>query len=153
MTCHICSWESGNSDFRFIRQTNYWRVVLASNQALLGRCVVHLLRHEPRLSGLTSEEHSDWFSLVKSFETALHSVFNPTLFNWSCYMNHAYRENLPNPHVHWWVVPRYSHPIEFLDMQFEDPDFGNPYAHSRHIELSEDQYKDISGMITEALQI
>jgi ATP adenylyltransferase len=153
MTCTICSWDTGKSDFRFIYQTTYWRVVLASNQALLGRCVVHLLRHEPRLSGLTSEEHSEWISLINSLETALHSAFKPTLFNWSCYMNHAYRENPPNPHVHWWVVPRYSHQIELLGMQFEDPDFGNPYDHSKRIELSDVQYKDVSGMIKEAFQI
>ncbi len=152
MTCHICSWGSGNSDYRFIYQTNYWRVVLAPNQALLGRCVVHLLRHEPRLSGLTSEEHSDWFSLVNALELALRSAFNPTLFNWSCYMNHAYRENPPNPHVHWWVVPRYDHPIELLGMHFEDLDFGSPYDHSRLIELSEAKYKDISRMILETFR-
>jgi len=153
MTCHICSWDPGDSEYRFIYRSNYWRVVLAPNQALLGRCVLHLLRHEPQLSGLTSAEHSDWFTLVNALELALNSTFNATLFNWSCYMNHAYRENPPNPHVHWWVVPRYDHPIELLGKQFEDPDFGTPYDHSRWIELSDVEYKEITSRIIEALQV
>ncbi len=152
MTCQICSWDSGNSDHKFIYQTNYWRVVLAPNQALLGRCVLHLLRHEPQLSGLTTAEHSDWFTLVKALEAALRSAFNSTLFNWSCYMNHAYRENPPNPHVHWWIVPRYDHPFDLLGMQFADPDFGSPYDHSRRIELPDVAYKEIAYRIIEALR-
>lgn len=44
MTCPICTWSPDNQDYRFLYETKFWRVVLAPNQCLVGRCVVHLKR-------------------------------------------------------------------------------------------------------------
>jgi ribonuclease HI len=51
-------------------------------------------------------------------------------------MNHAYRNDPPNPHVHWWGVPRYNHAVVIDEWVFEDPQFGNPYDHYRWIKSS-----------------
>jgi diadenosine tetraphosphate (Ap4A) HIT family hydrolase len=133
--CPICSWSPDNPNYSFVYESNLWRVVLAPNQWLVGRCVVHLKRHSGDLADLTQEELIEWLTVVRTLEAALRSAFGAALFNWSCYMNHAYREPVPNPHIHWWAVPRYDHQVTIGDRVFEDPDFGNPYDHYRWLEV------------------
>jgi hypothetical protein len=58
-------------------------------------------------------------------------------------MNLSYRENPPQPHIHWWAVPRYNHPVTVGTMVFTDPDFGSPYDHGRWLEISPDIRKQI----------
>jgi diadenosine tetraphosphate (Ap4A) HIT family hydrolase len=93
--------------------------------------MIHLKRHAGDLADLTQAEIIELFRLVKNFEDALRQAFDATMFNWSSYMNNAYKETPPNPHVHWWAVPRYDHIVEFDGRTFEDPNFGNPYDHGR----------------------
>lgn len=63
-------------------------------------------------------------------------------------MNHFYRENSPNPHIHWRAVPRYKHSVTIDDWTFENPDFGNPYNHDRWLRVP----KKIQPQIAERLQ-
>jgi len=83
------------------------------------------------LADLTEDELLEFLSIVKQVEASTKLAFGTTMFNWSCYMNHSYRESPPNPHIHWWAVPRYDHTVEFSGLSFEDPHFGNPYDHYR----------------------
>ena len=151
MECAICAWKPDNLQYRFIYETKLWRVVLAPNQCLVGRCVVNLKRHSGNLAELTKEEILDWLDLVKNHETALQDAFGATMFNWSCYMNHAYRENMPNPHIHWWAVPRYNHIVSIGSWSFEDPQFGNPYSHDRWLEVPMDIHQQIGEQIRSAV--
>ena len=131
MNCPICSWTPDNPDYLVLLETHYWRICLAPNQSLLGRCVIHLRRHTGDLADLTEDELLEFLSIVKQVEASTKLAFGTTMFNWSCYMNHSYRESPPNPHIHWWAVPRYDHTVEFSGLSFEDPHFGNPYDHYR----------------------
>lgn len=151
MSCSICSWSSDNPEYRFLHESKYWRVVLAPNQSLLGRCVVHLKRHAGDLAALYDEEVLEWLEVVRTMETALRSAFNATMFNWSCYMNHAYREVEPQPHIHWWVVPRYKQPVQIGDRMFEDPHFGNPYDHARWVKVPIKLHQEIADQIQQAI--
>ena len=135
MTCDICAWTPEPPNFTFVHETALWRVVLPLNQCLLGTCVVSLKRHCGDLAGLTPEELVDWLKVVAVLEAALRAAFGATMFNWSCYMNFAYREPAPDPHVHWWAVPRYNHSVELGGWTFEDPEFGSPYSHARWVEV------------------
>ena len=135
MTCDICAWIPEPPNFTFVHETALWRVVLPLNQCLLGRCVVSLKRHCGDLADLTPEELLDWLKVVNTVEMALRAAFGATMFNWSCYMNFAYREASPEPHVHWWAVPRYNHAVTLDGWTFEDPDFGSPYSHARWVEV------------------
>lgn len=134
MICPICSWSSDNQDYILLRELQYWRICLAPNQSLIGTCVVYLKRHTGDLANISEPEWLEFLKVVKYVEAAMKLTFGATMFNWACYMNHAYRESPPNPHVHWWLVPRYDHAVNFEDMIFEDPHFGNPYDHDRVIE-------------------
>jgi len=153
MECPICAWSSENLEYRFVYETRLWRVVLAPNQSLVGRCVINLKRHSGDLAELTREEILDWLALVKNHETALQSAFGATMFNWSCYMNHAYRERQPNPHIHWWAVPRYNHVVTIKDMIFEDPHFGNPYDHGRWLDVPKEVHQAIAEQIRNAISL
>jgi len=147
MNCPICSWSPDNTDYLFITETQYWRICLAPNQSLLGRCVIQLKRHAGDLADLSKDELLDFLNVVKRVEMIIKSAFNATMFNWSCYMNLSYRENPPNPHIHWWVVPRYDHAVRFGERVFEDPHFGNPYDHDRWLNLSKDARDEIAEKI------
>ena len=147
MNCPICSWSSDNLDYLFLIETQHWRICLAPNLSLIGRCVTYLKRHAGNLADLTQAEIIELFRLVKNFEDALRQAFDATMFNWSCYMNNAYKETPPNPHVHWWAIPRYVHIVEFDGRTFEDPNFGNPYNHGRRFAPSHELCHDITNRI------
>jgi ATP adenylyltransferase len=149
--CPICAWTPDNAEYRFLFETRYWRIVLAPNQALLGRCVVHLKRHSGDLTDLTADELLEWLVVVQTLENALRDAFSATMFNWSCYMNLSYREERPNPHIHWWAVPRYKHPVTFGELVFDDLHFGSPYDHYRRLELPEETHRKIAEHIQQAL--
>ena len=149
MDCPIFSWSPEDEDYLFISETQHWRVCLAPNQSLLGRCVIHLKRHAGDLADLTEGELKDFLNVVKRVEDSVKSAFGATMFNWSCYMNHAYRENHLNPHIHWWAVPRYAQAVHFGGRTFEDPLFSNPYDHDRWVDLPKNLREEITKMIRE----
>ncbi len=153
MDCPICAWTPDNLAYRFLVKLAHWRVVLAPNQCLLGRCVVHLKRHAGDLVELTQEELLEWHKILKITENALQSAFDATMFNWSCYMNLSYRENTPNPHIHWWAVPRYNHKVKIAGLEFDDPDFGNPYDHYRWREVPDNIHQAIADQIKQYIEI
>ena len=149
--CGICAWTPDNPDHLFLFETRFWRIVLAPNQALLGRCIVHLKRHSGDLAGLTQDELLEWLTVVRTLENALRAAFGATMFNWSCYMNFSYRDEHPNPHIHWWAVPRYKQPVTVSEFVFDDPHFGSPYDHARRLELPAELYHNIAAQIQHAL--
>jgi diadenosine tetraphosphate (Ap4A) HIT family hydrolase len=117
----------------------------------VGRCVVNLKRHCGDISDLQPDEVLDWLNNVGLIEKALRKAFNATLFNWSCLMNLSYREYPPNPHIHWWVVPRYNHSINIDNYVFEDTKFGNPYDHSMRLDLPIDIRQNIADQILHSI--
>ena len=152
MTCPICNWSADDPDYLLVYETSLWRVVLAPNQSLIGRCVVHLRRHCGDVAETTPAELLDWLSVVKIMETGLRKAFEPALFNWSCYMNLSYRENSPDPHIHWWVVPRYNHMVRLGSLIFEDPRFGSPYDHTLMLDLPKEVRQQIAEHLRHALE-
>jgi diadenosine tetraphosphate (Ap4A) HIT family hydrolase len=138
VNCPICSWSPDNPEYLPLLETQYWRICLAPNQSLLGRCVIHLKRHTGDLANLSEEELLEFLSVVKKVEASVKLAFGSTMFNWSCYMNYSYRESPPDPHIHWWAVPRYDHTVNFCDTRFDDPHFGNPYDHHRVMNASKE---------------
>lgn len=79
----------------------------------------------------------DFAELVRKFEFTLKKSFNATMFNWACLMNDAYKNNPPNPHVHFHVRPRYNKKVDFEGAIFEDSDFAHHYNRDRKQEVPE----------------
>lgn|SRR5574341_136825 len=153
MNCPICSWSKENTDYPFIYETPCWIIKLAPNQSLLGRCVISTKRHVGDLAHLSGEEITEFLKIIQQLEGALRKAFNATMFNWSCYMNHAYRETPSNPHVHWWVVPRYRETVELEGTVFKDLSFGDPYDHAQWQEVSTELKTQIVEKIFAALPL
>lgn len=151
MACPICAWSPGSLDYPLLYETRLWRVVLAPNQCLVGRCVIHLKRHAVDLADLTEDEMLEWLTVVRTLDSALRSAFQATMFNWSCYMNLSYREPVPDPHIHWWAVPRYNHPVIIDEWTFQDPDFGSPYDHTRRLDAPPEIRQQIAERIQQAI--
>ena len=111
-----------------VLETRYWLVVLHPNdQNYLGRSVIILKRHVPTLAALSDDEWLDYKQLVGDFATAAAIAFGADHFNWSFNMNHAFREDPPQLHVHGHVRPRYRVPVTFAGLTFEDKEFGNHF--------------------------
>lgn len=148
MKCDICKFakEAKNP----VLETKYWIVLLASDQAYLGRCYVSLKRHCGDLAELKEVEWKDLLSVISKLEESIKKTFGADLFNWTCLMNVAYQNDPPNPHIHWHFRPRYSHSINFGDITFEDPEFGHHYA--REPERSLEVSKEIQQRIIEKIK-
>jgi diadenosine tetraphosphate (Ap4A) HIT family hydrolase len=151
MTCPICTWTPDLPEYPLVCETKYWRVVLAPNQCLVGRCIVQLKRHCGDVAETHPDELLEWLEVVKTMEDALRQAFDATMFNWSCYMNHAYRENPSDPHIHWWIVPRYNHAVNADGLIFVDPHFGSPYDHSMRLGVSTEMRQHLVKLIREAI--
>jgi len=128
MKCHICEISEQKDDPYLIFETDFWRVLLSYNQRYLGRCYIFSKRHFGSISDITEEENADFFRVVKKIENAIKKTFGATMFNWSCLMNDFYKEEIPDPHVHWHMKPRYKNKILFDGKIFEDKEFGHHYS-------------------------
>jgi ATP adenylyltransferase len=121
MACEYCG--KGGYGKLIIEKTN-WKIFLAPSQRYMGTCVIAIKRHCSNLSELNNAEWIEFSKIVKEMEYVLDNIFKPTLFNWSCFKNAAFREEKPNPEVHWHLIPRYKFETEFNGIKFNDPDFG-----------------------------
>jgi len=121
-SCEYCQIDGGYG--KLIKETPYWMIFLAPSQRYLGTCVVALKRQCQDLSELEDEEWEDFIGILQKLEHSLKKTFNPTLFNWSCFKNKAFRDGDPNPEIHWHFHPRYQEKVQFSGLEFEDPDFG-----------------------------
>lgn len=132
-----------------IFETNLWRVVLNQvDQTYLCRCVVVAKRLVGSMSDLTDEEWLDFAKVVKKLEAACRKAFGAALFNWGCLMNHAYRENPPQPQVHWHFRPRYAKSVQCGGETFIDTEFGSHYARGTERKVS----PTLANKITEAIR-
>lgn len=73
---------------------------------------------------LNGEEWEEFGKIVQTMEKALAGIFKPSLFNWSCFKNAAFRSENPDPEIHWHFIPRYKEPVKYNGTIFHDPDFG-----------------------------
>ncbi len=148
MGCDICKFVKKAENLVF--ETKYWVALLSNDQAYLGRCYVSLKRHCGDLAELNKNEWEDLLILIGKLEKTVKKAFNADLFNWTCLMNLAYQNDPPNPHIHWHFRPRYSHPINFNNLIFKDPEFGKHYA--REPERSFEVSKEMQQKIIEKLK-
>lgn len=136
MGCEICQRLNEKEDL--IYETKYWKIFISDNQSTLGRAFVTLKRHCGDLAELKEEEILDFLKIIKELETAIKKSFNATMFNWSCLMNNAYKEDKPKPHIHWHVRPRYRKEVNFERLIFKDEEFGHHYDNKKTKEVSKE---------------
>lgn len=134
---------------RQIFESKHWEVTLSGDQLYLGRAYVSCKTKRESLSELTEEEFSDLHAVIKKYESLLKNTFKATLFNWSCLMNHAYREKPYTPQVHFHVRPRYEKEVSVSGVIFNDPNFGDHYHLQDSVSnrISEETFAEILNIL------
>ena len=61
--------------------------------------------------------------LEKELERVCNKVLKPTMYNFACLMNNAYRDN-ETPNVHYHFVPRYKEETIIVGKKYKDKHFG-----------------------------
>lgn len=105
----------------------HWIVSISNNQAYFGRAYVTLLSHKGSLGELSRGEWSEFEELVGKLEQAYKQAFGAEPLNWGCFMNNAYKESPPRPHVHWHIFPRYKKAPILNGKPYEDENFAHHY--------------------------
>lgn len=99
-----------------------WEVIFGIwSQEFPGYCIISSKKE--RLSDLTKEEWIELGSLEKELERVCNKVLKPTMYNFTCLMNNAYRDN-EKPHVHYHFFPRYKEQTIIVGKKYKDKHFG-----------------------------
>lgn len=127
--------------------TRNWKIFLWKDQAYLGRTLIVPFRHFGPYEEMNDEEALEYRQILKVLLPALEKTFSVTHFNVAYLMNMAYRmenpspqrkDDQPNPHFHWHVIPRFNSPRMFEGETFIDPEFGNPPNLNRKQKMNEE---------------
>lgn len=123
--CDACEFLKEPKDQILV--TKHWNVGIGNNHAYLGRAFVTLREHKSSLSELSDVQWQEFHEIVRKLEKAYKQAFGAEPLNWGCFMNHAFRTEPFNPHVHWHIFPRYKVAPVVSGITFDDPLFGNFY--------------------------
>ncbi len=100
----------------------YWDVIFGDwCQEFPGYCI--LSGKYESLGEMPSEAWLELGILEKELERVCKKVFGATMFNFTCLMNNAYRDN-ETPHVHYHFFPRYKNTLLLFDKEYIDRHFG-----------------------------
>lgn len=116
----FCSCGCFNSfkdqEIDFIKEFNYWFLILNNRQGFLGRSILILKNHKTDELELTKEEVLEKHEIYCLWRNAISKAFNPDKINQAQLGN---EEDIHKGHIHWHFVPRYRRPIYFSDMEFQ----------------------------------
>ncbi len=123
-----CEWCNYKENEWILHTSLYWTVYLADRQDYVGRCILVLNRHCGSLSELDFSEWVELKTIIDRLEYIYKEVLGAELCNWSCLLNNFYKEEIPNPHLHIHVRPRYRNSICINKHAYEDAEFAHHYA-------------------------
>lgn len=133
--CEFCDLTTEDKKY-LLYENEYWSIFLADKQDYIGRCIVVLRSHKGSLSELNEQEWLSLKNITNSAELLLKNELNATMFNWSCLMNDAYKNNQPQPHIHFHVRPRYAAPVCFNGQVFCDEAFAHHYDNHKENQMN-----------------
>ena len=102
-----------------IYETQFWRWSIRPEQATIGSGVLSAKRPVEAFSDITEEESADLGKMVKVIESTLKKTFNYQRINYLMLMMADY-------HVHFHVIPRYDHEIDFSGIVWKDQKWPTP---------------------------
>lgn len=103
-------------------KSDNWEVIFGTwAQDHPGYCII--TSKKERISDLTPEEWIELGALEKELERVCNKVLKPTMYNFACLMNNAYRDN-ETPNVHYHFVPRYKEETIIVGKKYKDKYFG-----------------------------
>lgn len=113
-----------------ITETDLWIISLRPEQVTLGSLILSLKRKCKTLGELTNQEGQDFSLALKIVEQTLLKNFDPDKINYLALM-------MVDEHVHFHIIPRYSKPMAFDDVLFEDKKWPYPPTLSETISLED----------------
>ncbi len=138
--CSLC-----RSDLApILGESTYWRLVLNTNQNLLGKCFLVLRRHVESVTALSAAE---WSALQPEIARATHILevaFRPDHFNYAFLQNQ-------DRHVHLHILPRYATERRFEGLLFWDPEYPSHYDPSHTQRLPEAQLTSLANTLRHSL--
>jgi diadenosine tetraphosphate (Ap4A) HIT family hydrolase len=150
--CDACEFLKNPNTKTQILLTEHWSVGVGTNHAYFGRAYATLRTHVGSLGELSVEQWSDFEKMVQRIEDAYTAVYGAEPLNWGCYMNHAFRTEPFNPHVHWHIYPRYKTPPMFDGVSYEDTLYGNFYDNKLERMVSDETAQKIASKLSEYLK-
>jgi len=97
-----------------IKEYVHWVVMLRPQQATLGALVLACKNDADTFSRISQEAFSELKVVTSAIEQHLKDCFSYDKINYLMLM-------MVDPDVHFHILPRYAHPREFADQQFDDP--------------------------------
>ncbi len=110
MSCELCDQIGG----ALLWQDEHHRVVLVDDADYPGFCRVIWNSHVKEMTDLPAADRQRLMTTVFSVEAAVRAIMLPDKINLACLGNLT-------PHLHWHVIPRYTH-----DKHFPQPVWGIP---------------------------
>lgn len=128
-----------------VYETEYWLWSLRPVQATLGAGVLSLKRECLTFGGLSQEEFTDLYNVIKVIESTLKKTFNYDIMNYLMLM-------MVDKQVHYHVIPRYESTIDFAGTSWEDSGWpGVPNLAGEETEM--EALEDIKDVISKNLTI
>lgn len=149
--CDACEFLKNPNPKTQILVTEHWEVGLGNNHAYFGRAYMTLREHKGSLGSLSKEQWADFEEAVRRLEEAYKTVYGAEPLNWGCFMNHAFRAEPFNPHVHWHIFPRYKNTPVLDGVAYDDPLFGNFYDDKAERLVSDETAEKIAARLREYL--
>lgn len=102
-----------------IAETEYWRWSVRPIQSTIGAGILSAKRPVEAFSEMTENESADLGTMIKIIEDTLKTTFGYKRINYLMLM-------MVDFHVHFHVIPRYDHDIEFSDITWKDKGWPTP---------------------------
>lgn len=144
--CEWCNLSEKEKQW-LLSDTEYWTIFLADEQDYIGRCLIMLKRHCGNLSELQMPEWIELKQIIDELECCFKTVLGAELCNWSCLMNSFYKKDVPNPHLHVHVRPRYKNPVILKENEYIDSEYSHHYRLSKGVFLPEEDMQELFQLI------
>ena len=96
-----------------LRTYKHWHVLLRSTQPTIGSLVLICKENSTRYSDISSAALHEQGQIISDLENVLRKRFAYSKINYLMLM-------MVDPAVHFHVIPRYEHPIQFCDNEYRD---------------------------------
>ena len=123
--------------------TEYWDIYLANEQDYVGRSILVLKRHCGSLSELNMSEWDNLKNIIERMEFCYKEIPGAELCNWSCLMKNFYKQDIPNPHLHIHVRPRYKNGVVLNETRYDDLEYGHHYALKNAVKWNEKDWMEL----------
>jgi len=128
--------EALDADNTLIKEYQYWKLCLRTEQNKLGRCVAIVKREGVfPLSEVTAEEMAEYALVTKDIEKVLKETFGAFLVQHMCLM-------WVDKHAHFHIIPRYDKPVTFAGREWVDDGKPNPLL-QEGITLESAEFKEM----------